>query len=243
MSKLSNSIRRLQDGFCSAVVVAAGSSRRMGQDKLLLPVGGRPMLALSLLALEQSPEIREIILVTTPEHVEAAEKLRLGYRLSKLHRVVFGGATRTESAWRGVMAVSPKAKLIAIHDAARPFVTERVIADAVRCAAQNLACAPAIPVKDTLKRARGGVVEETPERDTLFAIQTPQVFRAELIKAALQQAMDTGTVYTDDCAAVEAIGGVVHLSDGDEQNIKLTTPQDLLLAEAIWRSREEGSKA
>lgn len=243
MSKLSNSIRRLQDGFCSAVVVAAGSSQRMGQDKLMLPVGGRPVLALSLLALEQSPDIAEIVLVTTPERVEAAEKLRLGYRLTKLRRVVFGGATRTESAYRGVMAVSPKANLICIHDGARPFVTQQVIAAAVRGAALHLAAAPAIPVKDTLKRARDGVVQETPDRESLFAIQTPQVFRAELIRAALQQAVDSGMVYSDDCAAVEAIGGVVHLTEGDEQNIKLTTPQDLLLAEAIWNSRKEGSQA
>lgn len=237
--KLTDTMRRIQNGFCSAVIVAAGHSERMGEDKLFLTVGGRPVLALTLSAFQESPDVQEIVLVTTPERVDAVDKLRKGYHLDKLTQVIFGGETRTESAYRGVMAVSRQAELICIHDGARPFVTQRVIADAVRGAALDLAAAPAIPVKDTLKQAEGGVVKATPPRESLFAIQTPQAFRAELIRAALAKAHESGTVYSDDCAAVEAIGGVIHLTKGDEQNVKLTTPQDRLLAEAIWNSRKE----
>lgn len=239
MSKLTKALRRAQNGYCAAVVVAAGQSRRMGEDKLFLTVGGCPVLALTLSALERSPDVQEIVLVTTPERVDDVEKLRLGYRLTKLRRVVFGGETRTVSARNGVLAVSERANIICIHDAARPFVTEAVIAGAVRGAELYLAAAPAVPVKDTVKLARDGAVESTPERERLFAVQTPQAFRAELIKAALTAAVEAGVSYSDDCAAVEAIGATVHLTEGDEENIKLTTPFDLALAEAIWRRRQE----
>ena len=239
MSKLSDGIRRIQNGFCTAVVVAAGSSRRMGEDKLFLTLGGRPVLALTLSALQRSPDIHEIILVTTPERVQDAEKLRLGYRLDKLSKVVFGGETRMQSALNGVLAADERAELICIHDGARPFVTERVISEVLRAARLHLAAAPALPVKDTVKIARNGEAEATPDRATLFAIQTPQAFRAELIKAALTNALEEKLNCTDDCAAAEAIGARVRLTEGDEENIKLTTPQDLILAEAIWQRRRE----
>ena len=242
MSELTDSIRKLQMGYCAAVVLAAGKSERMGEDKLFMTVGGRLVLGLSLSAFEASPLIREIVLVTTPERVKDVERVRMGYRLSKLTSVVFGGETRTRSALNGVMAVSPQAELICIHDAARPLVTQEVIAGALRGASLYLAAAPAVHVKDTLKQAQNGLVTSTPDRDAMFAVQTPQAFRAELIKAALTKAVEEGVSYSDDCAAVEAIGAPVRLTEGDEENLKLTTPQDLLLAEAIWKRREEAAR-
>lgn len=237
MSGLTECLRRARRGWCAAVAVAAGASERMGEDKLFLELDGISILGRSLLALEQSPVIDEIVAVTRPEKLEAAAALRDRHHLTKLRLVVPGGATRGESALNGVMAVSKKAKIICIHDAARPFVTGAVIAGAVEAAASWGGAAPALPLKDTVKRARRGVVVETPDRSSLFAVQTPQAFRAELIRAALQRAAEQGKNYTDDCAAAEAIGCSVYLSPGDEDNIKLTTPADLVLARAILEKR------
>ena len=127
---------------------------------------------------------------------------------------------------------------MAIHDGARPLITSKVISDTVRKAAKFGAAAPAVPVKDTIKVVHGGVVESTPERSSLYAVQTPQVFEADLLKAALQAAVDNEAMITDDCSAVELLGKVVFLVDGDESNIKITTPIDMVFAEAILQERE-----
>ena len=237
MSRLTDGLRFVRKGWCAAVVVAAGSSERMGEDKLFLELDGISVLARSMLALEHSPEIDELVAVTRPEKLEAVAALREKHGLSKLRLVVPGGATRSESALKGVLAVSKKARIICIHDAARPFVSEAVISAVVAAAAAWGGAAPALPLKDTVKRAVNGLVVETPDRASLFAVQTPQDFRAELIRAALQKAAETGTGYTDDCAAAEAIGCSVYLSPGDEDNIKLTTPADLAAARAILDRR------
>ena len=129
--------------------------------------------------------------------------------------------------------IGKAAALIAIHDAARPFASEDLIRTVISKASVAGAAAPAIAVKDTIKVARGGLVEYTPDRATLFAVQTPQVFDAALIRAALQKALDDGAEVTDDCSAVERLGMKVTLTEGDERNIKLTTPNDMLLAEMM----------
>ena len=131
------------------------------------------------------------------------------------------------------MEISRNLPLIAIHDGARPLVSVQVIEGAVAQAAQSGAAAPAIPVKDTIKIAQNGIVSQTLERTELYAIQTPQVFDASLIRAALQKALDDGAELTDDCAAVERLGMKVVLTAGDERNMKLTTPMDLVVAEHL----------
>ena len=241
MGKVTDTIRKLHHSFCTVVVVAAGASSRMGEgeNKLFLELDGKPVLAWTLSALNGCGAVDEIILVTRPEETEAAGALRAEYGIDKLTKIIFGGATRTESALAGVTAASGKARIIAIHDGARPFVTQQVVADAVHNAVLYEAAAPAVPLKDTVKRAEKGVVQETPERSSLFAVQTPQAFRAELIKAALTKAVRSGDSYTDDCAAVEALGCPAHLSKGDEDNIKITTPADLDLARLILEKRRE----
>lgn len=223
--------------FCSAVIVAGGSSVRFGADKLFTPVTGRPALSRTLEAFAACRYISEIILVVRPAVLDKARMLATEWGGGKLKAVIPGGSTRAESSWRGVSAVSPEAELIAIHDGARPLVTEPVIFDAVRCAWEHGAAAPAIPVKDTIKESEGGFVTNTPERSRLFAVQTPQVFSASLIQNALSYAVENRLPLTDDCSAVEALGQKVFLSQGSEENIKITTPLDIELAEGILRRR------
>lgn len=224
---------------CSVVVAAAGSSSRMGMDKLLLPLDGVPVIVHTLRALQSAPSVDEIVLVTREDLLVEMGRLCQDFGLTKVVKVVRGGPTRTQSVRLGTLEVRRDAKLIAIHDGARPFVTERVIEEAVARALETGAAAPAVPVKDTIKEARDGVVERTLERASLFAVQTPQVFEASLIRAALQKALDDGAELTDDCAAVERLGMRVALTAGDERNFKLTTPADLLMAAGLL----EGSEA
>ena len=219
--------------LCSAVIVAAGSSSRMGFDKLLADVGGRPVLVRCMDAFQQAPSISESVVVTREELVPEAARLCHDFGLTKVTKVIRGGETRTQSARLGTLEAARDVPLIAIHDGARPFVTVQVIEDAVAQAGKNGAAAPAVPVKDTIKMAKDGLVEQTLDRDRLYAVQTPQVFEASLIRAALQKALDDGVELTDDCAAVERLGMKVVLTAGDERNIKLTTPVDLLIGEEL----------
>lgn len=222
-----------QEPCCSAVVVAAGSSTRMGMDKLMLPLDETPVIVYTLRAVQAAPSVGEIILVTREDLIVPMSQLCQDYAISKVTKVVRGGASRTQSVRLGTLEVSGDAQVIAIHDGARPFVSAEVIERVVAQAMETGAAAPALPVKDTIKVAHDGVVESTPDRACLFAVQTPQVFESSLIKAALQKALDDGLELTDDCAAVERLGMKVALTRGDERNIKLTTPEDLAVAQAI----------
>ena len=224
---------------CSVVVAAAGSSARMGGiDKLFLEIGGIPVLAHTLRALAGCRSIREIIVVTREEEVEKVAEMCAGHQITKISKIIAGGATRMESVYNGVLQVSPEAELIAIHDGARPFVTENLIALVVEAAAKYNAAAPAVPVTSTVKQAKNGMVVKTIDRSELFEIQTPQIFTAELIKAALQNAVDQSLYITDDCMAVEALGCPVKLTSGSRENIKLTTKADIIYAEALFSRRQ-----
>jgi len=215
---------------CSAVVVAAGSSSRMGADKLMLPLGGVPVIIQTLQAVSAAPSVGEVILVAREDLLVPMSQLCRDFGLEKVTKVIRGGQRRVESARLGTLEASRDAQVIAIHDGARPFVSIQVIEDAVAQALSTGAAAPAVPVKDTVKQAADGLVERTLDRETLFAVQTPQVFEASLIRAALQKALDDGAELTDDCAAVERLGMKVVLTQGDERNFKLTTPMDLMMA-------------
>ena len=225
---------RKGSGLVSAVIGAAGSSSRMGgEDKLALPLAGSTVIARTIRAFQDCGEVGEIVLVLRKGAEKAALEGASG--CDKLARIVHGGATRTESAYAGVMACDRKAEIILIHDGARPLVTEKVIQNAVKGAREFGAAVPVTPVTDTIKVGKGGFAESTPDRSTLFAAQTPQAVRAELIKAALQDAQDRGLSLTDDCAAVEKLGMRVKLVEGDARNRKITLPSDLVLAEALWK--------
>lgn len=222
---------------CAAVVPAAGSSVRMGQDKLLLTLGEQPVLAHTLRALDCCPYIEEIIVVTRRDLIVPVGQLCKDYAFSKVTKVIVGGETRTQSVLNGVREVSGHLELVAIHDGARPLVSQQVLEEAILRAAQCGAAAPAVPVKDTVKQAENGIVSATLDRSRLYAVQTPQVFEVALIKAALARALEDGAELTDDCSAVERLGIGVALTKGSYANLKLTTPEDLAMGEALleWR--------
>lgn len=223
--------------FCSAVIVGAGLSRRMdGEDKLFLEICGAPVLAHTLSAFQNSSCIDEIIVVTRAEAFQQVGALCVSHNIGKVSKILLGGETRLESVMNGMLGVSKKAKLIAVHDAARPCVGEAIISRTVGTAAEFYAAAPGIPVISTLKRVNGGTIRETVDRTDLVEIQTPQVFDADLIKAALTNAADKGADITDDCMAVELLGLPVHITEGSASNIKITTREDIVFAESILRN-------
>ena len=225
---------------CAAVVPAAGSSTRMaGRDKILLPLGDQPVLVHTLRALELCPHIMEIVVVTRRDLIVPIGQLCRDCGFQKVTKIIPGGETRTQSVLNGVSEVSKDAELIAIHDGARPLVTQSLLDAVITRASQCGAAAPAVPVKDTIKRAKDGVVAATLERSELFAVQTPQVFQADLIRTALTRAMEEGAELTDDCGAVERLGIGVALTQGDYRNLKVTTPEDMAMAEALLEWEDE----
>ena len=222
---------------CAAIIVAAGSATRMGGiDKVMTKLGAKPVVVRSVRAFQDNELVDEILVVTRRELLEEVSRHVSPY--DKVKAVVVGGETRTQSVQNGLDAVSEGMTLIAVHDGARPLITQEVITKTVAKAAQYGAAAPAVPVKDTIKVATSGTVDETPDRKSLYAIQTPQVFDADLLRGALQNAAENEIAITDDCSAVEAIGMKIHLTDGDEENLKITTPLDLELAQMIWEKRQ-----
>lgn len=217
---------------CGAVIVAAGSASRMGGiDKVMAELGGVPMIVRTVRSFQQSDVISEIVIVTRPDLIVRITSL-CG-KFDKVKAVVAGGTSRQESVALGMSALSRKVKLVAIQDGARPLITSEVIERTVRAAHTYGAAAPAVPVKDTIKTVRGGVVVETPDRAGLRAVQTPQVFDIDLLRGALKKAQQDGAAVTDDCSAVERMGMSVRLVEGDERNIKVTTPIDLKIAELL----------
>lgn len=238
--KKSNQPKR-ERPWCSVIVPAAGSARRMeGTDKILADLGGLPVIVHTMLALQQCPYIDEIVIVTREDLMAPIGSLAREYQCTKVSRVVRGGATRVASVRIGLGRVDPRAQLIGVHDGARPLVSQQVLKEVFCKAAATGAAAPAVPVKDTIKRVREGeAVTETVLRSDLRAVQTPQVFDADLLKAALHQAVEQKLEITDDCSAVEAMGMGVVLTHGSEENIKITTPMDLILGEAILQCRQD----
>lgn len=217
---------------CGAVIVAAGNASRMGGiDKVMAPIGGEPMIVHTVRTFQNCDAIREIVVVTRQDLIVPI--MDLCHDFDKVQAVVIGGSTRQESVDIGLGILSKNMKLAAVHDGARPMISWEVIDRTVRAAHTYAAAAPAIPVKDTVKKVQGGVVAETPDRSTLRAVQTPQVFDIDLLRGALKKAKEDEAEVTDDCSAVERLGMSVKIVEGDERNIKVTTPLDLKLAELL----------
>lgn len=222
--------RALKVKYCGAVIVAAGTASRMGGiDKVMAPLGGEPMIRRAVRAFQKCEIVREIVIVTRQDLLEEIAQLCKDY--PKVTAVIQGGRTRQESVEAGLQALSDKVKVVAIHDGARPLITNDVIDRAVRAGSTYGAAIPTVQVKDTTKIVKGGLVESTPERSRLQAVQTPQVFDIDLLKVALKKAYDDEVTVTDDSGAVERIGMKVKVVAGDERNIKVTTPLDLKIAE------------
>lgn len=218
--------------YCGAVIVAAGTASRMGGiDKVMAPLAGEPMIARTVRAFQKSDVISEIVIVTREDLIPPISELTRD--MDKVKAVVTGGKSRQESVELGMNALSKEVKLAAIQDGARPLITWQVIDRVVRAANTFGGAVPGVPVKDTVKVENGGLVKETPDRKTLRAIQTPQVFDFDLLRGALKKAREDGAEVTDDCSAVERLGMKVKIVEGDERNIKVTTPMDLKIAELL----------
>ena len=217
---------------CGAVIVAAGNASRMGGiDKVMAELKGEPMIVRTVRTFQECDAISEIVIVTRPDLIVPINGLCR--EMSKVKAVVAGGKSRQESVNLGLNALSDQVKLAAIQDGARPLITWQVIDRVVRAANSYGAALPCVPVKDTIKIGDGGVVKSTPDRATLFAAQTPQVFDFDLLRAALKKAEQDGFSVTDDASAVEYLGMKVKIVEGDERNIKVTTPMDLKIAEML----------
>ena len=229
------------EDFCTAVIVAAGNSQRMGRDKIMMQLGDRPVIAHTLAAFQNSEHIDEIIVVTKYERLQEIADICHDYKIEKASRIVLGGKSRAESALLGVLQADEKATLIAIHDGARPFASPALIDRTVNSAKSNHAVAPAVYATDTVRIVNAkGVAVSTPDRNTVALIQTPQVFDAGIIKNALTKAVEKSLPVTDDCSAVEATGVKVTIVAGEQTNVKLTSSTDVYLAEKILADRGAG---
>ena len=219
----------------SAIIVAAGRGLRMGagESKQYLSLGGRPILVHTLEVFERMPEAEEIVLVASEEEIGKARALVERYGVSKVAAVVAGGADRQGSVREGLKAVRDGAEWVMVHDAVRPFVRPEHIRRLQAAMEESGAAVLAVPVKDTVKVVADGIVRETPDRSTLWAVQTPQAFRLALLRRAHDLALAEGLAATDDAMLVERLGAEVRVVEGDYRNIKITTPEDLLWAEAL----------
>lgn len=233
ITKFTRSVRKLlPTKRCGAVIVAAGNASRMnGIDKVMAPIGGEPMIKRTVRQFQNCDAIDEIVVVTRPDLLVPIMDLCHSY--DKLRAVVVGGTTRAESVHLGLNALSKKVRLVAVQDGARPFTSCQLIDRVVRAAQSYGAAAPAVAVKDTIKVTVGGLVKETPDRSQLRAVQTPQAFDYDLLRGALKKAQKEDAPITDDCSAVENLGMKVRLVEGEERNIKITTPLDLKIAQLI----------
>lgn len=232
MTKFTRPARRLLKlKNCGAVIVAAGSASRMaGVDKIMADLGGKPVIYRTAEAFQNCDAVAEIVVVTREDLIIPISDLL--HDMSKVRAVVAGGKTRQESVALGLNSLSERVKLAAIHDGARPLASWQLIDRVIRAANTYGAAVPGVPVKDTVKVVSGGLVEGTPDRSTLQAVQTPQVFDFDLLRGALKKA--EGKNVTDDCSAVEMTGFKVKLVQGEERNIKITTQQDLKIARLLW---------
>ena len=233
--------KKEEEPKCSAVIVSAGLARRMGGiDKVLAPLGELPVLVHTLYAFQDCAAIDEIVVVAREDLLVEVGRICKDFALDKVKKVLVGGAERIHSVQAGLREVDPRAELIAIHDGARPLVSQEILRNTIARAALTGAAAPGVPVTDTIKRTEDGQTVETVDRSSLWAVQTPQVFEAGLIRGATQKALEDGVLLTDDCGAVERLGMRVTLTEGSRENIKITTPFDLLLGEAILEARARG---
>lgn len=232
----------MEKKYCTAIVLAAGSGKRMGGKvhKQYLLMGGKPVLYYALNAFQNSCYIDEIILVAgAGEEEYCREHIVKPYGFTKVSTVICGGAERYNSVWNGLRAVSREGYVF-IHDGARPFVDEEIIERACRCVARHRACAAGMPVKDTIKVIdENGFVKDTPDRNTLWLIQTPQVFETALIKEAYSRLMEKGVsnVTDDAMVAEQMLHFPVKLFRGSYENIKITTPEDLEIGEGFSRNK------
>ncbi len=223
----------------AAIIAAAGSGQRMGNatPKQFLPLAGKPVLAHTLDIFESDPLINRIILVVNEGDIDYCQReIIYHYGFSKIVEVVPGGAERQYSVANALRTVPPEVAVVAVHDGARPFLAPAVLKRAVEAALSGQAVVVAVPVKDTIKIAGADqYITGTPDRRQLWAVQTPQVFPRQILESAYRQAFAEQFLATDDATLVERAGYPVLIVEGTYRNFKITTPEDLLLAEALLK--------
>lgn len=217
----------------SVIIAAAGNSSRMGENKQKMLIGGVPVLARTMLAFESCKSVMEIIISTQKGEEEFVKELAERYNVTKFKTAVAGGKSRQESVLSGLDNISKESRMIAVHDGARPFVSPELIEKAIADARIFGGAALGVPVKDTIKTVHDGLITDTPPRQYLYAIQTPQVFKRKLYFEAAAFAKAHELDFTDDCQLVEAMGAKIAVTTGDYKNIKITTPEDIKIAEAF----------
>lgn len=227
--------------ICTAVIVAAGKGKRMGTEisKQFLPLGGKEILAHTVEKFEKAEKIRDIILVTGEDSLQDVQEMAQEYGWEKIRSVVAGGKERQDSVWNGLQEVSEDTEIVLIHDGVRPFVTEDILNGSIETALEMGGCVAGVPAKDTIKVCnRENIAVATPDRSTLWQIQTPQTFRRERIIKAYEQAKADGFVGTDDASLAEHSGYPVKVIMGSYRNIKITTKEDLLIGEAFLKEEQ-----
>ena len=223
----------------SAIIVSAGSSTRMnGQNKQYLKIGNNHVIGLSMLAFEKAESISEIIVVVKKEDISFVKDIAIQLNITKFKVCVEGGETRQESVFNGVKYTSSDCSLIAIHDGARPLIKTILIENTINDARVFGAATLGVNVKDTIKIVSDNLIVDTPYRPHLFITQTPQVFKKSLYIKGLNFATEYKLDFTDDCQLVESIGVKVFMTKGDYKNIKITTPEDILIANLLYNLEE-----
>lgn len=222
------------------IIPAAGQGKRMGagRNKLLLTLENIPVLIHTLRVFEQDVECSGIILSIHPHDQESFNELLTEYRINKVTNLVIGGKERQDSVYNGLKVIHSDG-IVLVHDAARPFIRVDTIHELVKAAECSGAAIAAVPVKDTIKKVESLLVSETIERSSLWAVQTPQAFRVSILRKAHERAVETQFTGTDDASLVERLPHKVVIIEGDYDNIKLTTPEDLYFAEAIMKKRKD----
>ena len=224
--------------ICAAVIVAAGKGKRMGTEisKQFLPLRGKEILAHTVEKFEHAENIRDIVLVTGQDSLQDVQDMAQEYGWQKIISVVAGGKERQDSVWNGLLAVSEDTEIVLIHDGVRPFVTEDILNLSIETAVEMGGCVAGVPAKDTIKVCNSeNISVDTPDRSTLWQIQTPQTFQKERIVKAYKQAKDAGFIGTDDASLAEYGGYPVKVIMGSYRNIKITTQEDLLIGEAFLK--------
>lgn len=223
-----------------AIITAAGKGKRMGlsKSKPYINLAGKPILSHTILPFEYSKNVTSIIIVVARGFEDYCFKnIVERYKFKKVGKIISGGKERQDSVRAGIIAAGSGWDIAVVHDGARPFVTAPMIDKAILSAKRNGAAIVAVPVKDTIKQTSSGFVKKTLPREKLWAIQTPQAFRFDILKKAHECALKQGFIGTDDSILVERFGHKVAVVKGSYDNIKITTPEDLVLGEAILRNR------
>ena len=220
----------------SVVIVCAGNSTRMGGvNKILLPLGERKVIGVTMQAFQACESVSEIIIVAREDDIPAIQAEAEAAGITKLAACTTGGSTRQESVFNGVRKISKESELVAVHDGARPLVKPEHIEKVIKDASVFGGATLGVPVKDTIKTVDGGLIIDTPPRSSLYITQTPQIFKRRLYFEGIDFALEHGLDFTDDCQLVEAIGGKVAMTVGDYTNIKITTPEDIAIAEVLLK--------